>query len=131
MNQDLAETQIECAQKALSFVSAFDWQGLSDVLVEEAVMELPYAPDGVPQRIEGRAQIVDLMRTQDKAFSAFQIVTHEIYPCPSDDVVIVEATSFGLRTAGDVYQNRYVFVFQFDRDRICLWREFFNPHTIP
>jgi ketosteroid isomerase-like protein len=43
----------------------------------------------------------------------------------------VEAQSEGELVKGGTYSNRYVFIFKFEKGKILLWKEYFNPLRLP
>jgi ketosteroid isomerase-like protein len=105
--------------------------GVSELLDDAVVMEMPYAPAGIATRIAGKTAVMAGLTYIERTFRFFRINIHDAYECKDRATVILEATSVGvnLRPA-PVYQNRYVFVLSFRDDRVVSWKEFFNPYAV-
>ena len=114
-------------KELMGVLSRMESEPLRTYLVEDAVMELPFAPEGLPRRTEGVQAIVDAMSVMPNMFSSFHMTPMAMYVSPGSDSVIVEAESSGRRVEGTRYANRYVILFRFRDDRIALWREYFDP----
>ena len=119
--------QLATAEGLLEVISRLDIEGLRACLHDDVVMELPYAPGDIPLRFEGLENVVQAMRTAPEMFHRFRFSVHERYWCPERDTAILEATSMAIKKSRRVYQNRYLFVFRFRKDRVVHWQEFFNP----
>ncbi len=106
-------------------------QELSALLGEDIVMELPFAPSGVPNLVTGKRAVLDSLGFIVEQFERFRINVHESYETTDGAIVILECTGFGLyRHKAPAYQNRYVFVFRFQDGVVVHWREFFNPYPV-
>jgi hypothetical protein len=104
---------------------------LSPMLGEHIVMELPFAPSGVPKSVAGKTAVIAALGFIGEQFERFRINVHESYETTDSAVVILECTAFGLyRHSAAAYQNRYVFVFRFQGGVVVHWREFFNPYPV-
>ena len=104
---------------------------LSPLLGENIVMELPFAPNGVPKSVAGKPAVLAALGFIGEQFERFRINVHESYETADRAVVILECTAFGLyRRSAVAYQNRYVFVFRFQDGVVVHWREFFNPYPV-
>jgi ketosteroid isomerase-like protein len=124
-------TFIGLAAQLLSNIRDGSWPKLDELLDEHVVMELPYAPQGVPKRLEGRAQVMASLAYIGTRFKYFRVQPHALYECRDLHTVIVEATSVGQPlTPAPIYQNRYVFVFTFRDGRVVYWKEFFDPYPV-
>lgn len=118
---------IEASHQVLECISSREFDTLRTLLDNEATMELPYAPDGVPVLTEGAENIVAAVAYVEEHFRVFKLQPHEAYFCRDSETVILEATSMGVRKPSGTYQNRYVFVFRFKGNKILRWREYLNP----
>lgn len=120
--------------KAKQLISQLREGGVANIgplLSEQVVMELPFAPAGVPKSVSGRSAVLNALGFIDQHFERFRINVHEAYVTADHDTVILECTAVGIyRIAAPVYQNRYVIVFRFRDDVVVQWREFFNPYQV-
>ncbi|WP_193317773.1 MULTISPECIES: nuclear transport factor 2 family protein [Streptomyces] len=99
-----------------------------DLWAERCVAFLPYAPEGVPRMLTGRADVHAFQRAQVAAFR--EVDFGELAPLPLDAPNRVAARWFprGRLVAGDAYTNEHFGIFEFDTDgRIAVATEFFDP----
>lgn len=127
-----SESNVERAKRLVSSIRENGIEGVADLLDEDVHMQLPYAPEGMPQAVRGKAAVLETLRLVPRYFSRFRINPHECYECTSRQTVILECTGLGLfRTPGiPPYQNRYVMLFTFRDGLVTQWREFFNPYPV-
>ncbi len=115
------------AEGLLDTISRLDIEGLRACLHDDVVMELPFAPGDAPLRFDGIEAVIQAMQTAPEMFHRFRFSVHERYWCPDRNTAILEATSMAMTKSRRVYQNRYLFVFEFREDRVVHWQEFFDP----
>ncbi len=121
---------IEQGQAILTKLCAFDFAGLDAVMADDLVMELPYAPEPIPQKLEGKQAALGVLGALEQMFDVFSLNVHDAYEAPGENTAILEATALGVRSEGGTYQNRYVFVFTFEDGKLKRWLEFFNPNLM-
>ena len=119
--------QLATAEGLLDTISRLDIEGLRACLHDDVVMELPFAPGGIPLRFDGLENVVQAMQSAPEMFHRFRFSIHERYSCPERDTAILEATSMAITKSRRTYQNRYIFVFRFREEKVVHWQEFFNP----
>lgn len=120
---------VETYREAKRLSLARDLTGFADLFADDAVHELPFAPPGVPSRIEGRENI----RTYFTAISETPMTHHSfenmtIYETSDPEVVIAEYDALGEVTAtGQSYTLRYLQIARIREGEIVLWRDYWNP----
>jgi ketosteroid isomerase-like protein len=127
LQRDKADRMRRTAADALAAVSRMDADALRPMLGDAAVLEFPYAPPGLPSRIEGGAAVVEALRLTSTLFSQFEIAPKASFASPDSEAVLFQCESRGIRVDGGAYANRYVILFVFHEDNIQLWREYFDP----
>lgn len=115
-----------------SLVLAHDRNGFADLFAADGVLELPFAPPGMPTRLEGRETIrsfstgagTSLMRIED-------MWATEIYQTTDPEVLIVELeTKAAVATTGARFQATSVQVFRIRDGEILLFRDYWNPQDL-
>ncbi|MEU6646419.1 nuclear transport factor 2 family protein [Saccharomonospora sp. NPDC046836] len=106
-----------------------DLAGFADLFAEDGVHELPFAPPGVPGRIQGRenirAYLTAIIETP-LMHKEFQSVT--VYETQNPEVAIAEFDAHGVvTTSGRPYVMRYLQILQVSGGQIALWRDYWNP----
>lgn len=121
--------QSSATSLAMDFLSALgrlDFEGAGLLLDEDAVLDLPYAGDGMT--LHGRAAILDFFRkTMGSSVAGIEYRLGRAYPSPEAGAVVIEITTRGRTAAGREYTNLLVGIFEIRDGRIALFREYFNP----
>lgn len=106
------------AEDATSFV---------EMLAEDAVMEFPFAPPGLPTRLEGRDTIARYLETLAGLIAFDAIGPGRIVASTEDTAVLAfEASGQGLKT-GASYEQRYLSVITTRSDLIVHYQDYWNP----
>jgi ketosteroid isomerase-like protein len=105
---------------------------LRELLADNVVMELPFAPGKMPRRYDGKEAVVEFQRFACDAFSDFSMRVDAVHETADLNVVIAEHASDGVVVEnGRRYQNRYVTVFTFDESgRVANWREYYDAGAV-
>lgn len=94
-------------------------------LTDDVVLEFPFATP--PVRVEGRENVREYLH---RALEVFEL-TISISRAIEDDsgaILVVEFESTGIaRPTQRHYENSYVAIFEFQGDKICAQREYYNP----
>ncbi|KAB8185470.1 nuclear transport factor 2 family protein [Microbispora catharanthi] len=106
-----------------------DLDGFADLFAPDGVIELPFAPPGMPVRVEGREAIRDFSSGQATAALRIEDMwTTSVYETTDPEVLVVELETRALVTAtGAPYQARSVQVFRIRDGQILLLRDYWNP----
>ncbi len=125
-------TRQKTEQAVRIFLSALeekDMQAFADVWADDAVQDMPYAPQGFPGRVEGKQALLrhyaDWPKNSGEADFTSQLV---FYPMQNPELVFVEFK-------GDVfivpterqYRQSYGGLFHVKDGKIKFFREYFNP----
>ncbi len=110
--------------RVLGSAAQGDAEAMGAAYTDDVVVEFPFATP--PVRLEGRAAVVERLRT---ALQAFRIsVAPQTVHRVDDATVVVEADGHGTYVpTGKRYRNRYVIVYTFRDGLISGQREYFNP----
>ncbi len=111
---------------ATAALRAGDIDTFVDIYAEDGVHEFPFAPEGRPTRLEGRAAIAEYMQQLPKLveYDSFEIETvREV-----GDDLIVEAEAHGKRPAtGAPFHMQYVWIITREDGRVTRFRDYMNP----
>jgi ketosteroid isomerase-like protein len=109
-----------------------DMDGFAELFAADGVIELPFAPPGMPTRIEGREAIrsfstgtgTSLMQIED-------MWPTQVYETTDPEVLIVELeTKAVVTTTGAPFQATSVQVFRIRDGEILLLRDYWNPQGL-
>jgi NAD(P)-dependent dehydrogenase (short-subunit alcohol dehydrogenase family)/ketosteroid isomerase-like protein len=118
------------ARHAFEALSRLDIDAMVALFAPDAAFELPFAPAGIPNRIDGRDAIAQFLKTSLADLKTLAVDIVSLHDCPDSETVIVEWESDARRRDGSVYANQYVQVIRFRGAEIALWKEYFNPGNL-
>jgi uncharacterized protein len=111
---------------ALESLRAGDIDGFVQMYDDDAVHEFPFAPEGRPERLEGRSAIAEYMKDLPALvrFDSFDGVrVREV-----GDELIVEAGGHGTRPgSGAPFDMQYVWFITHKNGRVSHFRDYMNP----
>jgi ketosteroid isomerase-like protein len=120
----------DLAKRWLGALHDLDIPSAVELLADNAVLEMPLAPPGLPDRFEGKAAIAAFLGAS-QVFSRLEFHDVEVHATGDADVAIVEFRSTGtFKATGSDYANRYALVIRARAGRIALYREYFNPMAL-
>ncbi|MEV4440957.1 nuclear transport factor 2 family protein [Streptomyces sp. NPDC049577] len=105
------------------------WLALCD---EHVVIEFPYAPEGFPARLEGRAAVADYLRGYPEFIDLRAVPSLRIHRTADDGTIVAEWRGTGRMVAtGAPYDMSYVAVVTVRDGRFVHYRDYWNPSAIP
>jgi uncharacterized protein len=109
-----------------------DADGFADLFAPDGVIESPFAPPGVPLRLDGREAIREYSRhvvASPIRIEDFEIT--ELYRTQDPEVVIVEMRTNGtVTTTGQSFAATSIQVLRIREGQIVLFRDFANPRIL-
>ncbi|EPX84102.1 nuclear transport factor 2 family protein [Salipiger mucosus] len=97
-----------------------------DIFAEDVVFEFPYAPDGLPKRLEGLPALADHLARLGPMLELAEFMLHEVHP--SGETVVFEFSCRGRGVAkGLPYDQDYISVVTLREGRIARYRDYWNP----
>lgn len=101
-------------------------EDISDLFTQDVVFEFPYAPEGLPRRLDGMAALADHLKRLEPMLKLGEFTLHAVHP--SDDTVIIEFSCDGSGIAtGLPYDQDYISVVTLRDGRISRYRDYWNP----
>lgn len=106
-----------------------DMEKLATVWTEKAVLDMPYSPDGFPDLVEGKANILKHYAAwPENAGEADFTSNLKFYPMISPEWVFAEFTGeVEILPTGREYNQIYGALFHVPHGKIQYYREYFNP----
>lgn len=105
-----------------------DWLAL---WAEDGVMEFPFAPDGWPQRLEGREAIAAYMRPYPDHIDLRDFPDLRIHRTTDPETLVVEMRGVGrLVHTGSPFEMTYIAVVTVQGGRFTSYRDYWNPLAI-
>src|SRR4051794_35524688 len=99
------------------------------LLAEDAVFEMPYAPEGFDRRFEGREAIVTFDETIPAIFDAENLhdLRLETYHSDPGEVIAEYRSDMVIKPPGAEYRNEYVSRFTVRDGEITRFAEYYDP----
>ncbi|MEH3123546.1 MAG: nuclear transport factor 2 family protein [Sphingomonas phyllosphaerae] len=108
-----------------------DANGFVEMMADDGVMEFPYAPAGMPTKLEGRAAIAAHLERIGGMIVFDRMGTAIVHPSTDPDLVVIEFEGFGRGVAtGEPYDQRYISVIRTVGGRITHYRDYWNPLVV-
>jgi uncharacterized protein (TIGR02246 family) len=112
-----------------------DADGFADLFAPDAVIEAPFAPPGMPGRLEGREGREAIREYSRRVLASplrledFEVV--ELYQTQDPQVVIVELRTKGtVTTTGQTFAATSIQILRIREGQIVLFRDFANPRGL-
>ena len=122
------QTAVQLLRKSLDRFLAKDMKGWIELCDENVVAEFPFAPEGSPARIEGRAALYEYLRNYPSVIDVREIPKLETYEADDPNVAIAEWSASGsVISNGNPYEMSYATFITFRDGLIVNYREYWNP----
>lgn len=118
-------------RRALDGLLAGEGAPWVDMFTDDGVFEFPFAPPGLPTRLEGKAAIAEHMRHLPAVIRFDRFPSVRFLHDDAAEVLVVEFTGEGRMVTTDrPYHQTYVTVAQLRGDRIAAYRDYWNPLVV-
>ncbi|EPH46049.1 nuclear transport factor 2 family protein [Streptomyces aurantiacus] len=122
----------ELFREGIRLLLAHDVAGWADLFAEDGVAEFPFAPEGYPRRLEGRAAIGAYLRGLGDHIEYRAFPSIEIHETTAPETIVVEMRATGRALATDApFDMTYVVVITAEDGRFTRYRDYWNPLNIP
>ncbi|WP_216900488.1 nuclear transport factor 2 family protein [Nocardia alni] len=113
------------------YLATGDTEGFIGLFAPDAVIELPFAGPGMPDRIEGSAAIGEYARhVNDSGVKLDAVENVEVYESTDPEVVVVETRATGTLPTGQPLSRTSIQIFRVRDGKILLFRDFFDPRGL-
>ncbi|HWD83946.1 MAG TPA: nuclear transport factor 2 family protein [Kribbella sp.] len=112
---------------------ARDFESFADLFAEDGVIELPFAVNGLPARLEGREAIRDFsLETKDRPIEILDLQTVQLHQTTDPEVVVLELITKARHTiTGKPFEAACIQVFRIQNGKIKLFRDYVAAGKIP
>ena len=106
-----------------------DMERFASVWAEDAVQEMPYAPEGFPKHVKGKENLIKHYAAWPENSSNADFTSQLIfYPMQNPEMVFAEFKGdVDIIPTGRKYKQQYGGLFHVENGKIKLFREYFNP----
>jgi ketosteroid isomerase-like protein len=119
---------VQLLRKSLDTFLAKDMKAWTELCDENVVAEFPFASEGSPAKIEGRAALYEYLRYYPGFIDVRKIPTLRTYTTDDSNVAIAEWSVSGTVIGnGNPYEMSYATFVTFRDGLIVNYREYWNP----
>lgn len=128
----MADDSVSVVQRYLEALSRLDPEGVfAEISDEEFVLELPFAPEGFPRRVEGKQNMIEFFGpVAAGVWKEFEFLTLEVRGEADPSRVVAEYTSRGSFANGAPYNQTYVHLCRVRKGKIVYSAEYFDPAAL-
>jgi uncharacterized protein len=125
----LRAANMATVRRYIDAINAWDFDTQSELLADDAVFEMPYAPDGFERRITGRDEIIAFVETIPAITDAENLHDVELDTLYSDpgEIVAEYRSDMVIKPTGAVYRNEYICRFTVRDGRVTRFAEYYDP----
>jgi uncharacterized protein len=125
-------TPAEVFRHGLQLLVDNDFAGWLALSADDVVFEFPYAPEGAPKRLEGRAALADYMSSYPDHIDLHDFPDVTVHQTDDPATIIVEMRAVGREVAtGAPFESTYINVVTVADGRITHCRDYWNPMIMP
>jgi uncharacterized protein len=123
-------TAVELLRHAIETFVSKDIKAWVDLADENIVTEFPFAPEGSPRKLLGRAALYEYIRNYPSVIDIRSVPTFEVYETSDPDVAVVEWSVSGeVLPNGNPYEMSYATFVTFRNGLMVNYREYWDPLT--
>jgi uncharacterized protein len=129
----MTQTPEEVLELRRQYLIDRDFEGFASLFADDAVIEMPFAVQGVPDRLVGLEAIREFSVTAAAhAVDIIDLRTVQLHRTTDPEVVILElVTEARHTTTGEPFQATCIQVFRIRDGKIKLFRDYVGAHSIP
>ncbi|NEA56207.1 nuclear transport factor 2 family protein [Streptomyces sp. SID13666] len=103
----------------------------TDLWDEDGILEFPFAPDGWPKRLEGKAAVAEYMRGYPDHIDLHDFPSVEIHQTVVPETIVVEMRAVGRLVETDgPFEMTYIAVVTVRNGLITGYRDYWNPLAV-
>lgn len=112
----------------LDAVGSLDVAAIPELFHPDGVLDIPYAPEGIPRTLRGRDAIAEFYAGLPEMVTPMNFADYRINALDTDGEYVAEYTSdSSVRATALPYRNDYIARVTVRGDRIARFAEFFDP----
>jgi uncharacterized protein len=128
-SDELRRSNMKVVRDYVDAMNAWDFDALLALTDDNVVCELPYAPEGFPQRLDGRDSLLEFQRAATGFLEAPNLseLRLETYHSDPGEIVAEYRSDTVVGPMNTPYENRYISRFTVRNGKITYLAEFFDP----
>jgi ketosteroid isomerase-like protein len=128
-DSELRQANLAVVRRYIDAINAWDFETKRALLAEDAVFEMPFAPEGFERRFVGRDDIIAFVQTIPAIIDAENLhdVRLETYNSDPGEIIAEYRSDMVIKPHGAEYRNEYVSRFTVRDGRIARFAEYFDP----
>lgn len=122
------DESIRIIHEYIAALNAWDFKRLDNLLADDAVLELPYAPEGIASRFEGRDQVVEFTRLVSVNIpngENLHDVKCDTLAADPRDVICTYKSDMEINSVP--YRNDYITRWNVRNGKVTYFGEYFDP----
>jgi ketosteroid isomerase-like protein len=125
----LREQNMAIVRRYIDAINRWDFDVKRELLAEDAVFEMPYAPEGFERTITGRDNIIAFVETVPAIIDAENLhdVRLETYHRDPGEIVAEYRSDMVIKPTSVPYRNEYISRFTVRDGRITRFAEYYDP----
>lgn len=122
------EQALQAMNNYMALMTVDTMEQWNELWAEDAVVEFPYAPAGLPAKLDGKSAIVAYYQDAPQNMRFLSAKPPTIYASTDPDVVISELEAeFHIVSTDKPYKQIYISVLRMKNGKIASYREYWNP----
>lgn len=119
----------DAVRQFLESLESKDMEAFADVWAEDAVQEMPYAPEGFPEKVVGKSALIAHYAGWPEISGKADFTSHLVFhPTTDPDIVFVEFRGkVEIKKPAGIYNQTYGGLFHVEDGKIVYFREYFDP----
>jgi ketosteroid isomerase-like protein len=128
-DSELRQANLAVVRRYIDAINAWDFETKRALLAEDAVFEMPFAPEGFERRFVGRDDIIAFVQTIPAIIDAENLhdVRLETYNSDPGEIIAEYRSDMVIKPHGAEYRNEYVSRFTVRDGRISRFAEYYDP----
>jgi ketosteroid isomerase-like protein len=126
-DEELRVDSLRLVREYIDAINSWDLARMRALLAEDAVMEMPYAPEGFERRIEGRERILPFVELVSRLIPAENLHDLELDTLHSNPGEVVCTYKSDMRINSNPYRNEYIARWTVRDGKISYFGEYFDP----
>jgi len=112
---------------AFEGTAALDPDRMLEPWADDGVLEFPFAPQGFPARVEGKAALREFFHQFPKYYTKIEFFDRTTERLADGTGIVAQYRGEWVNIKGRAYNNRYIAIFRFRDGKLVHMREYFNP----
>lgn len=125
----MQQESIEIVRRFIMALDQWDFETIDNLLTDNAVLEMPYAPEPVPKMISGRTNMVSFFQGLPAAWDSPNFHDIEIATVGGDPnrLLATYKADTIVKMNGRNYKNSFVGLFALNDGKVSYMGEYYNP----